>query len=228
MVSQSRKRKSLTELLAFLGVPIAFLVIIYLIAYIVGNPVIAPLQAITSMILQEDSPRFDTAAEDSYLTGLVTKPGVEHIKASGITLPKYGEKYAHLSIEGTDVNCDVALGDSNDILRYSAGQYLGSSYPGFGGSILMAAHKTTHFMDLKNVQIGSVITVSTTWGLYTYTVEDIQVLDPADYRQVYDPAATEENLVLYTCYPFNMLGFSKQRFFVKASYTSGPIVEIYE
>jgi sortase A len=228
MISYSRKRKSSFELLAFFGVPIAFLVIIYLIAYIVGNPIIVPLQAIASMVVQEDSPNFAAGTENEYLTGLVTKPGAEHIKASGITLPKYGEKYAHISIEGTDVNCDVALGDSNEILRYSAGQYLGSSYPGFGGSILMAAHKTTHFMDLKSVQIGSVITVSTTWGLYTYTVEDIRILNPADYRQMYDPDATEENLVLYTCYPFNMLGFSKQRYFVKAAYTSGPIVDIYE
>lgn len=225
---RSRKHISWLELLAFFGVPIAFLVIIYLIVYIAGNPIIAPLQSIASMIMQEESPSFDTAAEDTHLTGLVTKPGAEHIKASGITLPKYGEKYAHLSIEGTDVNCDVTLGDSNDILRYSAGQYLGSSYPGFGGSILIAAHKTTHFMDLKSVQIGSEITISTTWGLYTYTVEDIQVLDPADYQLMYDPDAQVETLVLYTCYPFNMLGFSKQRFFVKASYTSGPVVDIYE
>ena len=31
-----------------------------------------------------------------------------------------------------------------------------------------------------------------------------------------------ENLILYTCYPFDALGFTPNRYFVYASYTSGP------
>lgn len=218
------------ELAAFIAVPLAFLVALYSIIYVIGRPIIVPLQAIATLMTNTDGKTVsDNYADSDYLSTLVTSSnGVETIKASGITLPTYGEKYAHISVTGTDVDCDVFFGDSNEIMRYGAGQYIGSSFPGFGGSILIAAHKTTYFMDLKNAKIGSVITLQTTYGVYTYTITDMQILDPADYLQIYNPDATEENLVIYTCYPFNMLGFSKQRYFVKAEYTSGPQVNIYE
>ena len=45
-----------------------------------------------------------------------------------------------------------------------------------------------------------------------------------DYRDTttYDFTRTDENLILYTCYPFDALGFTPNRYFVYASYTSGP------
>ena len=30
---------------------------------------------------------------------------------------------------------------------------------------------------------------------------------------------------MYTCYPFDALGFTQERYFVYASYTSGPVLE---
>ena len=39
---------------------------------------------------------------------------------------------------------------------------------------------------------------------------------------LYDFTRTDENLILYTCYPFDALGFTPNRYFVYASYTSGP------
>ncbi len=207
--------------------PLAFLVAIYLIVYLAGSPILAPLSAIGSLMIGDEAPVFtlDETTQDS-LQNLMTSNATNTIKASSITLPSYGEKYAHVTIPGTDVDCDIYYGDSNAIMKKGAGQYIGGKFPGFGGTILIAAHKTTHFMDLKSVEVGDVITLQTTYGVYEYTVRDMQVVDPND-KSAYDLNATEENLILYTCYPFNMLGFSKQRYFVYADYTSGPIVDIY-
>ena len=207
--------------------PLAFLVAIYLIVYLAGSPILAPLSAIGSLMIGDEAPVFtlDETTKDS-LQHLMTSNAANTIKASSITLPSYGEKYAHVTIPGTDVDCDIYYGDSNAIMKKGAGQYIGGKFPGFGGTVLIAAHKTTHFMDLKSVEVGDVITLQTTYGVYEYTVRDMKVVDPND-KSAYDLNATEENLILYTCYPFNMLGFSKQRYFVYADYTSGPIVDIY-
>ena len=78
-----------------------------------------------------------------------------------------------------------------------------------------------------NVKVGDVITLQTTYGIYEYTVRDMKIVDPND-KTAYDLNAQKENLILYTCYPFNMLGFSKQRYFVYADFTSGPVVNMYE
>ena len=207
--------------------PLAFLVAIYLIIYLAGSPILSPLSAIGSLLIGDEAPMFtlDETTKDS-LQNLMSSNVSNTIPASSITLPSYGEKYAHVTIPGTEVDCDIYYGDSNAIMKQGAGQYIGGKFPGFGGTVLIAAHKTTHFMDLKSVEVGDVITLQTTYGVYEYTVRDMKVVDPND-KTAYDLNATEDNLILYTCYPFNMLGFSKQRYFVYADYTSGPIVDIY-
>ena len=208
--------------------PLAFLVAIYFIVVLAGSPILSPLRAIGSLLIGDQTPVFslDETTKDT-LQHLVTSNTNPTIKASTITLPSYGETYAHVSIPGTDVDCDIYYGDSNAIMKKGAGQYMGGKFPGFGGTVLIAAHKTTHFMDLKSVKVGDVITLQTTYGVYEYTVRDMKVVDPND-KTAYDLSAQTDNLILYTCYPFNMLGFSKQRYFVYADFTSGPVVNIHE
>lgn len=222
-----RLKKRQSKLTVFIGMPLAFLVAIYLIIYLAGSPILSPLSAIGSLLIGDEAPMFtlDETTKDS-LQNLMSSNVSNTIPASSITLPSYGEKYAHVTIPGTEVDCDIYYGDSNAIMKQGAGQYIGGKFPGFGGTVLIAAHKTTHFMDLKSVEVGDVITLQTTYGVYEYTVRDMKVVDPND-KTAYDLNATEDNLILYTCYPFNMLGFSKQRYFVYADYTSGPIVDIY-
>ena len=41
----------------------------------------------------------------------------------------------------------------------------------------------------------------------------------------YDFTRTDENLILYTCYPFDALGFTPNRYFVYAKYVSGPVLD---
>ena len=79
----------------------------------------------------------------------------------------------------------------------------------------------TFFNDLQSVEVGDVVTIETHYGTYTYTVERCEVRDYQD-TTTYDFTRTDENLILYTCYPFDALGFTPNRYFVYASYTSGP------
>ena len=47
--------------------------------------------------------------------------------------------------------------------------------------------------------------------------------EPVSYTHL---SRTDENLILYTCYPFDSLGYTPFRFFVYADYVSGPALTI--
>lgn len=216
------------KLMVFLGMPLIFVLLSYLLILIAGSPVIDPMRAVFSLAFGKTMPVFDAAQNvDTSALKLVSVSETQQpaIAASTIQFPSYGDKYARVSIPGTGVDCDVYYGDGNSQFKQGAGQYIGSKLPGFGGTILIAAHKTTYFMDLKSVKAGDIIQIQTGYGAYEYTVREMKIVDPND-KSAYDLSADKENLILYTCYPFNMMGFSKQRYFVYADYTSGPQVDV--
>ncbi|MBE6818105.1 MAG: class D sortase, partial [Ruminococcaceae bacterium] len=108
--------------------------------------------------------------------------------------------------------------------RSGAGTYTGSSLPGYGSSILMSAHNTTYFKGLENAKEGDRITVTTTYGIFEYAVRETKVLD-ADDASAVDYFSETEQLVLYTCYPFQPLAsVNEQRLFVYCDKVAGPTV----
>ena len=152
------------------------------------------------------------------------EPEQETIPLSSITYPSKGDRYGRITIAGTTVDAPVYYGDTNSILNRGVGTYVDSSgagIPGESKTILMAGHNNTFFNDLQLVEVGDVVTIETHYGTYTYTVERCEVRDYQD-TTTYDFTRTDENLILYTCYPFDALGFTPNRYFVYASYTSGP------
>lgn len=102
------------------------------------------------------------------------------------------------------------------------GYYLG--IPGEGKTILLAGHNNTFFNDLQHAEAGATVTITTHYGVYTYEVTGSEILDYQD-ETAYDFTRTDENLILYTCYPFDALGFTPNRFFVYAKYVSGPVLD---
>lgn len=96
--------------------------------------------------------------------------------------------------------------------------------PGEGKTILLAGHNNTFFNDLQHAEAGATVTIMTHYGVYTYEVTGTEILDYQD-ETAYDFTRTDENLILYTCYPFDALGFTPNRFFVYAKYVSGPVLD---
>ena len=140
---------------------------------------------------------------------------------------KRQDRYGRITIAGTTVDAPVYYGDTNSILNRGVGTYVDSSgagIPGESKTILMAGHNNTFFNDLQSVEVGDVVTIETHYGTYTYTVERCEVRDYQD-TTTYDFTRTDENLILYTCYPFDALGFTPNRFFVYAKYVSGPVLD---
>lgn len=145
----------------------------------------------------------------------------DEIYYEDIHWPSYGDEYGRLSCERLGLDVYVYWGDDNELLRKGAGTYLGSGIPGTNRTMLIAGHNTRDFSVLQNVEIGDVITFKTTYGIYEYeiTASDVLRFDDPD---AFDLAGNEEELVLYTCYPFTALGATKDRFFVYGKRVAGP------
>lgn len=82
----------------------------------------------------------------------------------------------------------------------------------------------TYFNGLKNAAVGQKVEIKTSYGNYIYEITDTAVKKATD-RTAYDLSADYENLIMYTCYPFDALGLTPQRYFVYAKLVSGTPID---
>lgn len=137
--------------------------------------------------------------------------------------PQNDDYVGRLTIEGTAVDCEVYYGDSETQFSKGAGVSMGSCIPGAGGTIMIGAHTGTYFRDLESVAQGADITITTDYGEYHYTVARCAVVEETD-TTAYDLDAEEENIILFTCYPFGILTRTTQRYLVYGDFVSGPSI----
>ena len=130
--------------------------------------------------------------------------------------PEYGTQYATIEIPKIDVNLPVYFGDTLEILKNGVGHTSGSYFPGEGGSIIYMGHNSESvFRRFSELQIGNEIIVTTSYGEYTYIIYDMELIDETDVDKL--PIQKEEEiLMVYTCYPFNNIGYATQRYVVYA------------
>ena len=132
------------------------------------------------------------------------------------TYPTYGSKYAKLIIPSIKLNYPIYHGDTSDLLMKGIGHYAGSFFPGEGGSIILAGHNNVHFQHLYDVKVGNVITIDATYGTFKYKVYETKIIK-ADESDELPIQSKEEILMIYTCYPFNNIGYATHRYVVYAN-----------
>lgn len=130
---------------------------------------------------------------------------------------RYGDKLGRIWVEGTNVDCDLYLGDSETQFSRGAGCHAedGCVLPGENGTVFIGAHTGTYFSDLGSCEIGAIIHLETTWGDFAYKITDMQVILETDIDKV-RWGAEEPSCILYTCYPFGILTHTTQRYAVYA------------
>lgn len=131
--------------------------------------------------------------------------------------PEYGTKYATIEIPKIDVDLPVYFGDTLDILKNGVGHSSGSYFPGEGGSIIYMGHNSKKiFRRFSELQLNNEITIKTSYGEFKYKIYDMQIVEETETEKL-PIQHDEEKLMIYTCYPFNNIGYATQRFVVYAN-----------
>ena len=216
-----KQRKS--RIVAYVIVPLFFTMIGYGVVYVAASPFINIVTTAGSMFMTESLPEFSEE-----LGSIFSEPDkdteAEEIPLADVTWPKFGEHYANVTCEQIGLDVPLYYDDSMEIMRVGAGQYQGSFIPGYGKTILLSGHNTTYFSPLQKIAVGDEVTIKTSYGIYRYQVRETKILNESDPQAV-DLLQKKEELVMYTCYPFDMLSSTDQRFFVYADKVSGPVLK---
>lgn len=218
---------SVKKLTGYVLLPLAFFIIMNLFLYCTMGSFVNIALNIWSMFSSETKSDDNEIYNDIFTEdALLGYDGT--MNASDITYPIYGTRYGEIKINtnNTVYTAPLILGDSNSILYKGAGQFLGSHFPGEGSTILVSGHNTTYFNCLKYTKVGEIIEVNTNYGKYKYEIVDIAAKHKTD-PTAYNLDSDKEYLVLYTCYPFDVVGFKVNRYFVTAKFVSGPKIDIY-
>lgn len=136
-----------------------------------------------------------------------------------------GEQFSTITINSVDI-VDVPVFHSKNeyqLLR-GAGHDPNSRFPGQKGRVVIYGHVGLEniFQTLENVKVGDTIELNTTYGDYKYRVTETVVFDQKDTTWVLPLVdESEEQLVVYTCYPFATTRVRTQRFAAICEKVSG-------
>ncbi|MDT2565995.1 class D sortase [Enterococcus avium] len=207
--------------------PIIFLIIGYSLIYVIGKPVIQFVTSSIQLFLLTDTPNFETTKQS--FTAVDNKTIATNAKnelpSSKIDYPVGGQLYGKVKIEKLQLNVPLYFGDTEEILREGAGQFMGSVYPGELGTSLIGGHNVDDFGKLGAAQVGDEITLQTTYGNYVYRINQIDVRDKKD-KEINDMIyqRNDRRIILYTCYPIDSLGLTNDRLFAIGEFVSGSMI----
>jgi LPXTG-site transpeptidase (sortase) family protein len=147
------------------------------------------------------------------------------VEGERLRVPFYyiGEQIGVLRIPSVEIDVSVMQGDRESEFRLGAGHYPGSLLPGQDGNILLAAHRTNHFRNFYYLEMGDEVEFATTYGRFQYKITDMFLIDGNDHSIAGE--TDEEQLTMYTCYPFGYIGNAPQRFVVVADLISSELYQ---
>lgn len=114
----------------------------------------------------------------------------------------------------------VLEGATPRTLAFGPARLLDAAAPGEPGNLVLAGHRTSWFLPLKNIRVGDGIRLEWLDQNHklqgrNYRVSEVRIVDPKN-TALLQPTA-EDALTLITCYPFGNHPTSPQRFIVRAT-----------
>lgn len=208
--------------ISYIYIPIIFSVAAIIIVAGIQYGNLRELKSFANSLENISEPQVNTSYSDAFTEKpSETEPEGETVDRSKVEIADYGVMYATISCEKIGLNAPVFKGDDDSLLNSGIGQNFASSQPGFGRLILLCGHNNSYFNALKNIDKKDIVLMTTDYGVYKYEVTDMRVLEEND-ESAYDFNAKEEQLVMYTCYPFETLSRTQYRYFVYATLIEGP------
>lgn len=199
--------------------PLFFVCLNILVLFLLGYAFLSPYTKIVASLLTRVG-----STEVGFFTGEDFIDRVT-IRNEDVPSPYVGTHYGQIEIESVDLNIRLYWGDSDAILDKGAGQYIGSSLPGYRKPLLIGGHNLTYFKPLKDIELGDEIVITTHYAKYVYEVVKLDVVNYLD-MEAFDLSVEDEVLMLYTCYPFEILWSRKtDRYVVYGERIKGPDVK---
>ena len=123
---------------------------------------------------------------------------------------------ARIEVKRLGAHAIVLAGSNGQALAFGPGHVERTPDAGEGGVVVYSAHRDTHFAFLKNVVIGDEIEVTRRDGRHFHYRVDATSVVRFDASGI-DPLAEGHQLVLSTCWPFDVLTSGPDRYLVHAS-----------
>jgi len=126
----------------------------------------------------------------AFLARVARRTAVTGKPIGRIEIPKIGASY--VVVQGTDTAS----------LRLGPGHYPGTTFPGLGGTVAIAGHRTTYLAPFRNVdqlRPSDSIVLEMPYARFTYAVQRTQVVLPTALWITHDVGY--ERLVLSACHP---------------------------
>jgi sortase A len=114
-----------------------------------------------------------------------------------------GEAMGKIVFPTLDKDYVFVEGTGLDVLRKGPGHYPATSFPGEGGTVAIAGHRTTYgapFRNIDKLRAGQHIEIEMPYGTLEYKVEKKQIVDP-DAIWITNRVKGAERLVLSACHP---------------------------
>ncbi len=132
--------------------------------------------------------------------------------------PEKGENIGELIIPKLEARLPIYHGTAEEELEKGVGHFAGSVLPGEKDNSVLSGHRDTVFRKLGEVGKGDLLVVKTTAGEFTYKVKKVRIVDKDDRTVIVPkPRAT---LTVSTCYPFDFIGASPERYILVADLIS--------
>jgi sortase A len=159
--------------------------------------------------------RYPTAADLAAIRGVRGVEGKARVLAHRFgENTETGEAIGRIIAPGMDANAVVVEGTDTASLQKGPGHYPDTPFPGEGGTVGIAGHRTTYlapFRHIDSMNRGDTVTLEMPYGTFRYRVEKTQIVDDSDVGIV--KRVGYERLVLTACHP---LYSAAQRFAVFA------------
>ena len=150
-------------------------------------------------------------------SGLVDLEACEEPAADLIAYGIKDEIIGVLEIPAMELTMPVYLGASDDHLAAGAAVLGNTSVPigGANTNCVIAGHRgwrgADYFRHIDRLQVGDTVTLTNLWETLTYTVADIQIIQPHEVEKI-KIQSNRDLLTLLTCHPYASGG--KQRYVV--------------
>jgi sortase A len=146
---------------------------------------------------------YPTAADLRAIAGVNGLEGKARVLARRFgSQAKTGRAIGRIIVPAMGLNAVFVQGTDTSSLQKGPGHYPDTEFPGQGGTIGIAGHRTTYlapFRHIDSMHRGDRITLEMPYGTFTYRVQKSEIVDPSRVGIVH--RVGYERLVLTACHP---------------------------